>query len=66
MKPLYVRSLHGAVVHIFEGAKVEGNPTLCGIRMRIGWKWFSNIRSREFKNLAYCSRCFMPSGAPNK
>jgi hypothetical protein len=34
--------------------------------MRIGWKWFSNIRSREFKNLAYCSRCFMPSGAPNK
>jgi hypothetical protein len=46
MKPFYVRSLHGAAVHIFEGAKVEGNPTLCGIRMRIGWKWFSNIRSR--------------------
>jgi hypothetical protein len=65
MKDIYVKAPRGAAVHIFTGAKVEGNPTLCGRWMRIGWKWSTSIRSKEFKNLNYCQGCFMPSGAPN-
>lgn len=51
----YVRGRTSDLVHKAYGVKVEGNITLCGRRMRIGWLW---TEAAEIdRPLKRCERC---------
>ena len=56
----YVTSRNSRRLHLLPGRRTEGEPVLCGVRIRLGWHWYRKRTGEAKKPL--CKRCLKAAG----